>query len=132
MLSNIFSSNNKNKIRLQWSESVSCSVVSFSSPGSSVHGISQARILGWVAISSPRGSSQPRNRTQVSHVSCIGGADSLPLAPLEKPVVVVHLSETLFLLRTSACCSENLALEYASCLFIAFILQFTSTAEQCS
>ena len=30
-----------------------------SPPGSSVHGISQARILEWVAISSPRGSSQP-------------------------------------------------------------------------
>ena len=31
-----------------------------SPPGSSVHGISQARILEWVAISSSRGSSQPR------------------------------------------------------------------------
>ena len=30
-----------------------------SPPGSSVPGISQARILGWVAISSSRGSSQP-------------------------------------------------------------------------
>ena len=34
------------------------------------HGISQARILEWVAISSSRGSSQPRDRT---HVSCIAG-----------------------------------------------------------
>ena len=40
-----------------------------SPPGSSVHGISQARILEWIAISCSRGSSQPRNRT---HVSCIG------------------------------------------------------------
>ena len=40
--------------------------------GSSVRGILQARILGWVAISSFRGSSQPRNRTHISHVSCIG------------------------------------------------------------
>ena len=39
-------------------------------PGSSVHGISQARILEWVAISFSRGSSQPRDRTQVS---CIAG-----------------------------------------------------------
>ena len=38
--------------------------------GSSVHGILQARILEWVAISSSRGSSQPRDRTQVS---CIVG-----------------------------------------------------------
>ena len=34
-------------------------------PGSSVHGILQARILDWVAISSSRGSSQPRDWTQV-------------------------------------------------------------------
>ena len=41
-------------------------------PGSSVHGILQARTLEWVAISSSRGSSRPRNRTRVSHISCIG------------------------------------------------------------
>ena len=38
--------------------------------GSSVHGILQARILEWLAIPFPRGSSQPRDRTQVS---CIAG-----------------------------------------------------------
>ena len=37
-----------------------------SPPGSSVHEIFQARILEWVAISFSRGSSQPRDRTQVS------------------------------------------------------------------
>ena len=40
-----------------------------SPPGSSVHGISQARILEWFASSFSRGSSQPRDRT---HASCIG------------------------------------------------------------
>ena len=35
-----------------------------------VHGILQARILEWVAISFSRGSSQPRDQTQVS---CIAG-----------------------------------------------------------
>ena len=35
-------------------------------PGSSVHGISQARVLEWVAISFSRVSSQTRNRTLVS------------------------------------------------------------------
>ena len=35
-------------------------------PGSSVHGISQARILEWVAVCFSRGSSQPRVQTQVS------------------------------------------------------------------
>ena len=42
-----------------------------SPPGSSVHGIFQARILEGVAISFSRGSSQPRDRTWVSCVSCI-------------------------------------------------------------
>ena len=37
-------------------------------PGSFVHGISQARMLEWVAISFSRGSSQPRDWT---HISCI-------------------------------------------------------------
>ena len=41
-------------------------------PGSSVHGIFQTRILEWVAISSSRGSSRPRDGTHVSCVSCIG------------------------------------------------------------
>ena len=40
---------------------------------SSVHGISQARILEWVAISSSRGSSPPRDRTWIFCVSWIGG-----------------------------------------------------------
>ena len=41
-------------------------------PGISVHGILQARILEWVAISSFKGSSQPRNGTLVSYIFCIG------------------------------------------------------------
>ena len=45
-------------------------------PGSSVHGISQARILEWVAISFSRGSSQPRNWTQVSHKPTVWDASN--------------------------------------------------------
>ena len=40
-------------------------------PGSSVHGIFQAKILEWVAISFSRGSSQLRDWTHISGVSCI-------------------------------------------------------------
>ena len=47
-----------------------CHPMGHSPPGSSVHGILQARILEWVAISFSRRSSRPRNRTQVS---CIAG-----------------------------------------------------------
>ena len=38
-------------------------------PGSAVHGILQARILEWAAISFSRESYQPRNQTQVSHTA---------------------------------------------------------------
>ena len=34
-----------------------------------VHGILQAKILEWVAFPFPRGSSQPRDQTQVSHTA---------------------------------------------------------------
>ena len=43
-----------------------CNPMDCSPPGSSVHGVLQARILEWVAIPFSRGSSQPRDRTQVS------------------------------------------------------------------
>ena len=43
-----------------------------SPPGSSVHGIFQARVLEWVATSYSRRSSQPRDRTHVSCISCTG------------------------------------------------------------
>ena len=46
--------------------------VDCSLPGSSIHGILQARILEWVSLSSSRGSSWPRDRTHVSYVSCPG------------------------------------------------------------
>ena len=46
-----------------------CDPVDCSFPGSSVHGILQARILEWVAISFSRGSSWPRDWTSIS---CIG------------------------------------------------------------
>ena len=43
-----------------------CDPVDQSTPGFSVHGILQGRILDWVAIPSSRGSFQPRDQTQVS------------------------------------------------------------------
>ena len=43
-----------------------------SPPGSSVHGILQARIVKWAAIPSSRGSSQPRDQTHIFYVSYIG------------------------------------------------------------
>ena len=45
-----------------------CDPLDCSLPGSPIHGIFQARILEWVAISFSRGSSWPRDQTQVSHI----------------------------------------------------------------
>ena len=60
----------------RWSESESevaqscqlCNRSDYSPPGSSIHGIFQPRILEWIAISFCRGSYQPRDHTQVSHI----------------------------------------------------------------
>ena len=49
-----------------------CSPTDCSPPGSSVHGIFQARVPEWVAISYSRGSSRPTDQTHVSCVSCTG------------------------------------------------------------
>ena len=46
-----------------------CDNMDCSPPGSSVHGVLQARMLEWVAIPSYRGSSLPRDQTQVSHTA---------------------------------------------------------------
>ena len=61
--------------KVKWSEvAQSCLTLwdpmDYSLPGSSLHGILQARVLEWVAISFSRGSSRPRDRTQVY---CIPG-----------------------------------------------------------
>ena len=64
-----------------------CDPTNCSPPGSSIHGILQARTLEWVAISSSRGSSRPRDET---HISCIGWNPHL----LRWMKVVSHSSTT--------------------------------------
>ena len=54
-----------------------------------VHGILQARILEWVAFPFSRGSSQPRDWTQVSWQ-----ADSLPVEPWGSPIICLPMQET--------------------------------------
>ena len=56
-------------------------------PGPWVQGISQARILEWVAISFSRGSSQPRDQT---HVSCIGKQIFYHWATREAPIYLPY------------------------------------------
>ena len=49
-----------------------CDPMDHSPPSSSIPGVLQVRILEWVAMPSSRGSSQPRDQTCISYVSCIG------------------------------------------------------------
>ena len=60
----------------------SCDPMDCSAPGSSVHGISQGRILQWVAIFSSRASSWPKDQTRIS---CIAGI-FFTAEPLGKPL----------------------------------------------
>ena len=59
---------------MKWSEVAQlcptlCDSMGCSLSDSSVHGIFQARVLQWIAISFSRGSSRPRNWTRVSHIA---------------------------------------------------------------
>ena len=60
-----------------------CNHLDCSPPGYSVHGIPQTRMLEWVVMSFSRGSSQTRDRTQVSYIA----SDSLPSEPPGKPAL---------------------------------------------
>ena len=62
-----------------------CDPMNCRPPGSSVHGILQARILKWLAMPSSRGSSQPRDQTCISLHFLRWQVGSLPLVPPGKP-----------------------------------------------
>ena len=89
---------------VKWSEVAQscptlCDPVDCSPPGSPVHGILQARILEWVAISFSRGSSQPRDQTRVS---CIAGRCFILWATSEAPKVwtaLLHFENAVLSIR---------------------------------
>ena len=80
-----------------------------SPPGSSVHGILQARILEWVAISFSRGSPQPRDRTRICSVSYIGRQVLYSWCHLGSPVCVyhVHVCIHIYICDISWCIKYN-------------------------
>ena len=73
-----------------------CNPMDCSPSSSSVRGISQVRILEWVAISSSKWPSWPRYQTWVFNVSCIRRQILLPLAPPAKPVSRGQFSSVQF------------------------------------
>ena len=60
-------------------------------PGSSVHGIFQANILQWVAISSSRGTAQPQDPNDIC-VSCVAG-EFFTAEPLGKPIMHTNVKK---------------------------------------
>ena len=68
-----------------------CDPMDCSPPGSSVYGILQARMLGWVAIPFSRGSSQPGIKPK----SPASRADSLPSEPPGKPLPIIYQPPSL-------------------------------------
>ena len=101
----------------------SCNPMKCSLPGSSVHGILQARIPEWVAISFSRGTSLPKNWTQVSRIAGrwftdTGATQEAQTSPdiLYNPCPssrIRHFSkETRFLLLENGIGSQDLAAWY--------------------
>ena len=80
----------KVKVLVTQSSLTLCDPMDCSSSGSSVHGILQARILEWVAISSSRGSSRHRDRTSVCTEGryCLSSQEMGPKAGLYRVGVI--------------------------------------------
>ena len=97
-----------------WHKKVKVSVVSrvrlFAIPWS-VHGILQARILEWVAIPFSRGSSQPKNRTQVF---CIEGTFFAVWATLANPKFVFYICDSTQYFKLSSNVLSSLMIAWKS------------------
>ena len=92
-----------------------------SPPGSSVHGISQARILYWIVISFSQGSSQPKDQTDVS---CIG-----KWIPYHRDTS--HLSMVLvFIIKYSYYKIYFPVTHFFSCSHVAFLVALFSLSSR--
>ena len=90
---------------MKWSEAAQscptlCDPMDYSLQGSSVHGIIQARVLEWVAISFSRGSSQARDRTGVSRIAgrcfTVWSTRLIPIEECREPEALWELSDKDF------------------------------------
>ena len=95
-----------------------------SSPGSSVHGILQTRILEWVVIPSSRGSFRPRDQAHISYIDRGYLVDTLNLSSLLHSLPSLHIcSVSLILCHYSSRLPsiENPDLSLGSCSPWAFL-----------
>ena len=103
-----------------------CNPIDCSLPDSSVHGISQAKILEWVDISFSRGFSWPRGWT---HISCIS---RLVFLPLSTSPMLYQRSLNLLSLFIFGHCSDwvisiTLAFGWLVCSYVSLSLLFISS-----
>ena len=84
-----------------------CDPLGCSPPGSSVHGIFQARVLEWVASSSSRGSSRPRDRTQASGI--VGRCFTTPGTIVRKSQITLFIFVRCPRLSSSSCHRNHLS-----------------------
>ena len=82
-----------------WSCPTLCSPMDCNLAGCSVCGLFQARILEWVAISSSRGSSPPRDQIHVSCISFIGQQIFYHCTRIIMTLVLFNFSSTFKKLR---------------------------------
>ena len=100
-----------------------CNPADCSPPGSSVHGISQARILEWVATSSSRGSSRPRDWTQVSSIA----GRLFTTEPQGKPVIRIQELLRIFCL-TPLCKTLSIVVQSLSRVWL-FAVPWTAALQ---
>ena len=87
-----------------------CDSMDHSQPGSSVHGILQARILEWVATSFSRVSSRLGERTQVSHIA----GRCFNLCATREALCISHLTgQPLYCSAADAGCGKRQAMVMA-------------------
>ena len=102
------------------SDPIFCNPISYSPPDSTVHGILQARILEWVAVTSSSGSFQCRDQTHISYISCTGRQ------------FLYHWSGFLFLLqRIFPTQGLNPCLLHWQVDSLSLSHQFSSVAQSC-
>ena len=90
-----------------------CDPMHCSLPGSSAHGIFQAGILEWVAISFSRGSSEPRNQTCVSCI--VGGFLYWPCPTSSTQMIQEKILASPHVKHFSVFCAERFWLPLIMC-----------------
>ena len=112
---------------------VLCNSLDYSIPGSSVHGISQIRILEWVAISFSMGSSQPRDWTEISQIVRWVFLTTEPLGKTKLDLILYHVINLMaiyFFFTSSSLPRNEYDLKVKHKVLLTYILLFVTPTKQ--